>query len=149
MPLREGSLRSLITDEEVADYGGLFFDVVTQILSALDYLASENLVHRDVKPENILYYYTSGKITGSGYHFQLADFGFTHYHTLATSVCGTGCYRAPELEPEKSHVCAPQSHKMDVWSLFATMVAVESKFESFPIRTSDYGIILNALKAKA
>ncbi|KID80989.1 CAMK kinase, partial [Metarhizium majus ARSEF 297] len=109
------------------------------MLSALDYLASARLVHRDVKPENILYY-TSGKIAGSGYHFQL---------DLATSKCGTGFYRAPELVPEKSKVDAPQSHKMDVWSLFATMVAVDSKFESFPIHTSDYGIVLEALLAKA
>ncbi|KIE00750.1 Protein kinase-like domain protein, partial [Metarhizium majus ARSEF 297] len=148
MPLREGSLKSLIKDEKVSNYKDLFFGVVTQMLSALDYLASESLVHRDVKPENILYY-PSGKIAGCGYHFQLADFGFAHHHDLATSKCGTGFYRAPELVPEKSKVDAPQSHKMDVWSLFATMVAVDSKFESFPIHTSDYGIVLEALLAKA
>lgn len=148
MPLREGSLKSLITNKKFHDYKHLYFDVITQMLSALDYLASARLVHRDVKPENILYY-TSGKIAGSGYHFQLADFGFAHYHDLATSKCGTGDYRAPELVPEKSKVKAPQSHKMDVWSLFATMVAVDSKFESFPILTSDYGIVLKALLAKA
>ncbi|KID74486.1 Serine/threonine-protein kinase 10-A [Metarhizium brunneum] len=148
MPLREGSLKSLITDKNFHDYEHLYFDVVTQMLSALDYLASARLVHRDVKPENILYY-SSGQIAGSGYHFQLADFGFAHYHDLATSKCGTGYYRAPELVPEKSKVDAPQSHKMDVWSLFATMVAVDSKFESFPILTSDYGIILKTLLAKA
>ncbi|EFZ00672.1 serine/threonine protein kinase domain protein [Metarhizium robertsii] len=148
MPLREGSLKSLIKEKKVDVNEHLFLDVVTQMLSALDYLASESLVHRDVKPENILYY-PSGKIARCGYHFQLADFGFAHHHDLATSKCGTGFYRAPEMVPEKSKVDAPQSHKMDVWSLFATMVAVDSTFESFPIHTSDYGIVLEALLAKA
>ncbi|KAI1941273.1 hypothetical protein LOZ66_001787 [Ophidiomyces ophidiicola] len=46
--------------------------LLPQILSALDYLAYQNLIHRDVKPANILY-----SIQPNGrYHFYLADFEF-------------------------------------------------------------------------
>lgn len=58
MPLREGSLTGLIKDEiketAIPDYGQFCRDVLRQMLSALDYLASESLVHRDLKPDNIL-----------------------------------------------------------------------------------------------
>ncbi|KAI1289078.1 kinase-like protein [Xylaria venustula] len=122
MPLREGSLTSLIKTTPIPDYNDFCLCVLRQMLSALDYLASESLVHRD-----------------------LADFGLAHHRSLAKTFCGTGYYQAPELWPEKSKVYAPQSPKMDVWSLFATMVAIDSQFKEFPPHTSDYGIVLSAL----
>ncbi|KAI3318579.1 kinase-like domain-containing protein [Xylariaceae sp. AK1471] len=117
-----------------------------KMLSALDYLASENLVHRDLKPDNILYYKLPDK---SGYQFQLADFGLANHLSLAKMVCGTGYYQAPELHPEFSGVRERQSPKMDVWSLLATMAAVDFKFKGFPPRASNYGDVLRALENKA
>ncbi|KAJ2898970.1 uncharacterized protein MKZ38_003539 [Zalerion maritima] len=146
MPFREGSLTSLVKTTSISDYEQLCLNVLRQMLSVLDYLASENLIHRDLKPDNILYYTLPDN---GGLHFQLADFGLAHHCSLAKTFCGTGCYQAPELWPEKSKVSAPQSPKMDVWSLFATIVAVDSQFKEFPPRTSDYGIVLSALEAKA
>lgn len=146
MPLREGSLTSLVKTTPIPDYNELCLTVLRQMLSALDYLASENLLHRDLKPDNILYYTLPDE--GSR-HFQLADFGLAHHRSLAKTFCGTGYYQAPELWPQKSKVYAPQSPKMDIWSLFATIVAVDSRFKEFPPHTSDYGIVLSALEAKA
>lgn len=146
MPLREGTLTWLVKNTPISDNEQLCLIVLTQMLSALDYLASENLVHRDVKPDNILYYTLPDD---GGHHFQLTDFGLAHHCSLAKTFCGTGYFQAPELRPETSKVSAPQSPKMDIWSLFATIVAVDSRFEEFPPHTSDYGIVLGALKAKA
>lgn len=146
MPLREESLTKLVKARPIADYRQLCLNVLEQMLSALDYLANNNLVHRDLKPDNILYYTLPDD---GSLHFQLADFGLAHYSSLATTICGTGYYQAPELYPEKSKVYAPQSPKMDVWSLFATIVAVDSQFKQFPPMTSDYGIVLSALEARA
>ncbi|KAI3326972.1 kinase-like domain-containing protein [Xylariaceae sp. AK1471] len=129
MPLREGSLTSL-----------------EQILSALDYLTNENLIHRDPKPDNILYYALPDD---GGLQFQLADIGLAHHRSLARTFCGTGYYQALELWPDKSGVVAPQSPKMDVWSLFATVVAFDSRFKEFPPQTYDYAISLSALEDKA
>ena len=145
MPLRHGSVTELVKTTPIPDNAEFCCAVLRQMLSAIGYLATKNLVHRDVKPDNILYYKPPGN---SGYHFQLADFGLANQHSLATTVCGTGYYQAPELWPGKSKVYAPQSHKMDVWSLFATIVAVDSRFK-YPPRTFDYSVVLHAMEAKA
>lgn len=146
MPLREDSLTSLVKTKPITDYRQLCLDILGQMLSALDYLANNNLVHRDLKPDNILYYTLPND---GSLHFQLADFGLAHHRSLAKTFCGTGYYQAPELWPEKSKVYAPQSPKMDVWSLFATIVAVDSRFKEFPPRVSDYSSVLSVLRAKA
>ncbi|KEZ43777.1 hypothetical protein SAPIO_CDS3923 [Scedosporium apiospermum] len=145
MPLREGSLTSLINKDSAPSHDDLCAAVLRQMLSALDYLASENLMHRDWKPDNILYY----TLPEGGFHFQLADFGLANYLLVAKTPCGTGYFQAPELRPETSKVFAPQSHKMDIWSLFATMVAIYTRFREFPPLTVDYSVILKALQAKA
>jgi len=145
MPLRDGSLKSLVKNsqsEYVPEKICLLF--MKQILCALDYLASEDLIHRDVKPDNILYSRLS-----EDYWFQLADFGLAHHQSLAKTFCGTGHYTAPELWPQVSGVHANQSPKMDVWSLYATVVAVHSGFTEFPPSIGDYGVVLNLLKTKA
>jgi serine/threonine protein kinase len=144
MPLRSGSLTSLANSPPPdIDYEQLCFMAMGQMLSALDYLASENLIHRDVKPDNVLYSLLNGR-----YLFQLADFGLAHHRSLATTFCGTGYYQAPELWPFISGVNAGQSPKQDIWSLLACIVAVRSRLKEFPPDTTDYGVVLRALRAK-
>ena len=116
-----------------------------QMLSALDYLDNEKIIHRDIKPENILY----DPLPEDRYHFQLADFGLANHSTLATTNCGTGSFQAPEFYPSISKVEARQIPKVDVWSLFATIIAVRSRYWEFPPNTNDYGVVLTALRAEA
>jgi serine/threonine protein kinase len=91
MPLCQGSLASLVQGKK-ADTP-VCKQVLQQILRALDYLASRNLCHRDVKPLNILYH----EVDQGNYHFQLADFGFAKDFRNAKTFCGIILYQAPEL----------------------------------------------------
>lgn len=77
-----------------------------QIMLSLGYLHKQNIIYRDIKPENIL-------IGEDGYLY-LADFGLAKTvkkGELATTFCGTPEYLAPEIIQEKGH-----DHSVDWWA---------------------------------
>ncbi|KAI0390039.1 kinase-like domain-containing protein [Xylariaceae sp. FL0594] len=93
MPLKDGSLGSLFKDGKPIqnnDQGIATKEIATtmshHMLQALDYLAVHKVVHRDVKPDNILYTITRQK----QYHFQLGDFGLSNNQSVAGTWCGHG-----------------------------------------------------------
>ena len=110
MGLKEGTLESLIEDESCPPVAEAVF---YQMLQALDCLALNTVIHRDVKPENILY---TTKPDGR-YQFQLGDFGLCNHAISANTAVGTPLYLAPEMDQN-----GKQTHKADVWSLFVTML---------------------------
>jgi serine/threonine protein kinase len=65
----------------------------SNILLALQHLHSQNILYRDLKPENVL-------VAGDGYA-KIADFGLSKENIQAPdeakSVCGTAEYLAPEI----------------------------------------------------
>ncbi|AEG44558.1 Stk1 family PASTA domain-containing Ser/Thr kinase [Isoptericola variabilis] len=74
---------------------GRTLDVLAQVLAALAAAHRKGLVHRDVKPENVL-------ITADGAHVKVADFGLARAVTEVTStatgtILGTVAYLAPEV----------------------------------------------------
>ena len=111
MGLKEGTLESLI--DGGADNRAVALSVFPQMLSALDRIAIAGIIHRDVKPENILYI----SHPGGQFQFQLGDFGLSNRQVTAVTFCGTPIYMAPEM-----HQAGLQTSKADVWSLFVTML---------------------------
>ncbi|KAG0486066.1 hypothetical protein HPP92_008161 [Vanilla planifolia] len=82
--------------------------IAKQLVRALYYLHSNRIIHRDMKPQNIL--------IGSGSVVKLCDFGFARAMSANTvvlrSIKGTPLYMAPELVREQ-----PYNHTADLWSL--------------------------------
>ena len=82
--------------------------IAKQLVSALHYLHSHRVIHRDMKPQNIL--------VGGDRTVKLCDFGFARAMSSATLVLtiikGTPLYMAPELVQEQ-----PYTHAVDLWSL--------------------------------
>ncbi|XP_021764025.1 serine/threonine-protein kinase TIO-like [Chenopodium quinoa] len=82
--------------------------IAKQLVRALHYLHSNRIIHRDMKPQNIL--------IGSGSIVKLCDFGFARAMSMNTvvlrSIKGTPLYMAPELVREQ-----PYNHTADLWSL--------------------------------
>ena len=82
--------------------------IARQLVQALHYLHSHRVLHRDMKPQNVL--------LGAGSRVMLCDFGFARamspQTTVLTSIKGTPLYMAPELVQEQ-----PYNHTVDLWSL--------------------------------
>lgn len=84
-------------------------DYFLQILSAVEYLHEHNVVHRDLKAENLL-------LTEDYKTIKIADFGFANYYKLDTPLstwCGSPPYAAPELFKGLQYVGPP----VDIWSM--------------------------------
>lgn len=70
-------------------------DICLDVLAALAYVHSRGLMHRDVKPENVVIDDAGERPTAV-----LVDFGFARLlapDRMHTAVVGTPCYTAPEL----------------------------------------------------
>ncbi|OAA56157.1 Protein kinase-like domain protein [Niveomyces insectorum RCEF 264] len=136
MPLREGSVRSLIkradalfTDSDIAKM------VLYQMAKALKYMAKCNMIHRDIKPDNILYRTLHTQDNQPYYQFQLADFGLSQDDAQARSRAGTEPFMAPEVYHRRKQTCIT-----DIWSLFATIAWIynTNNFRDFhPSKTTE------------
>ncbi|KAJ3108272.1 serine/threonine-protein kinase KIN2 [Phlyctochytrium planicorne] len=81
---------------------------IRQIISAVDYCHQNNIVHRDLKIENIL-------IDAAG-NVKLIDFGFSNVYSPSSQLqtfCGSLYFAAPELLRAKSYV----GPEVDIWSM--------------------------------
>lgn len=82
--------------------------IFRQILSGVDYIHKNSIVHRDLKIENIL-------VDENG-NAKIIDFGLSNFYDnkrLLTTFCGSLYFAAPELLLGQKY-CGPE---VDVWSL--------------------------------
>lgn len=99
-----------------------------QLASSLKFLRSKNLVHRDIKPQNLLLatplvgYHDAKSFHDLGFVgiynlpiLKIADFGFARFlpnTSLAETLCGSPLYMAPEILNYQKY-----NAKADLWSV--------------------------------
>lgn len=106
----------------------LVVNYLQQLSSALKFLRSKNLVHRDIKPQNLLLctplldYHDPQEFHQMGFVgiynlpiLKIADFGFARFlpnTSLAETLCGSPLYMAPEILNYQKY-----NAKADLWSV--------------------------------
>lgn len=110
-------------------------DIVCSLAKTVEYLHSQGVVHRDLKPGNIQYADDSGLPES----IRLCDFGFAKQLRAENGLLMTPCYTATFMAPE---VLKRQGYDAacDIWSLgilLYTMIAGFSPFASSPNDTSE------------
>ncbi len=88
-----------------------FRKMAQQILRALMYLDGKQIIHRDIKPDNILF--------DDSDNFFITDFGSSKAQNFTMSVYGSPLYMAPEIFNRTQ-----QTMKMDIWSLGVLILEV-------------------------
>ncbi|XP_053307365.1 serine/threonine-protein kinase SIK2 [Spea bombifrons] len=79
-----------------------------QILSAVEYCHSRNIVHRDLKAENLL--------LDNHMNIKIADFGFGNFYKTGEPLatwCGSPPYAAPEVFEGQQY----EGPQLDIWSM--------------------------------
>ncbi|XP_042730909.1 testis-specific serine/threonine-protein kinase 6 [Lagopus muta] len=106
-------------------------DIFAQVVGAVRYLHDRNLVHRDLKCENVL-------LTADSRRAKLTDFGFSKevnvYPDLCTTFCGSAAYASPEVLMGVPY----DGKKSDMWSLgvmFFVMVTGRMPFNDTNVRS--------------
>ena len=116
--LRGPDLFSLFEQEGAAFFrdDDLLRTVITGVSSALNYMHGMQIVHRNIKLENIVFTddsLTQVKIINFG------DAGYLDSNGRASNVCGSMGYLAPEIFDKESY-----SSDIDIWSLGVVMYAL-------------------------
>ena len=104
--------------------------ILYQVLSGILYLHENNIVHRDIKLENILVDHIEKDISTSEPYFfvKIADFGSSKYferEKKENQIIGTCYYIAPEVIKEK------YNEKCDLWSVGVVLYMLLAKKAPF------------------
>ena len=116
--LNHGSLLSQIDGNKGfgENFGRLIF---AQLLDGLEAIHNSNIVHRDIKLENIM-------LSGDDYTLKYVDFGFATEKSLGYlyNYLGTPNYAAPELHLKKPYLGVYE----DIFSLGVTLFIIPTKY---------------------
>ncbi|KAK6608660.1 hypothetical protein H4I95_04040 [Botrytis cinerea] len=147
----EGDLTSLVTMCHFLPEHAVK-DMTVQLLSALKYLHSINVTHRDIKPDNILCQ------NRNPLHVKITDFGLSKMidteDTFLHTFCGTLLYCAPEVyneypqydrtgqrtnrRIEDSTTQQRYDHAVDVWSLAGVLFYSFCGTPPFPVGAASH-----------
>mmetsp|Transcript_75637 Transcript_75637/g.175370 ORF Transcript_75637/g.175370 Transcript_75637/m.175370 type:complete len:479 (-) Transcript_75637:253-1689(-) len=138
-----GELFAALADPKVAVSEGSVATIGRQLLQALRHLHEQNIVHRDVKAENILLISNPAKTFR--WHIKLIDFGLAmrieqqpscFFHLckeqevpIEELICGTAYYCAPEVWVND------YGPKVDIWA--AGVVLYLALYGTFPFYSGD------------
>ncbi|KAJ0092853.1 hypothetical protein Patl1_25130 [Pistacia atlantica] len=97
--------------------------IITQLLQAISHMHKLGIVHRDIKPDNILF--SSGNIV------KISDFGSAEFFNneseeLMRGVVGTPYYVAPEVVAGRDY-----NEKVDIWSAGVVLYIMLAGFPPF------------------
>ncbi|KAK3147699.1 hypothetical protein QOZ80_3BG0285710 [Eleusine coracana subsp. coracana] len=97
---------------------------IRQLASGLQMLRENNVVHRDLKPQNILLVENNENSL-----LKIADFGFAKFlqpSTLAETLCGSPLYMAPEVMQAQKY-----DAKADLWSVGVILYQLVTGYPPF------------------
>lgn len=133
-----GDLQSFVRNTRKPLEESIIIYIAIEILKALVYLHTHNVIHRDVKPANVFLSEPTVELPKKYeerniFHVMLGDFGIAKVledSDLATTLVGTPYYLSPELVSK--HV---YSKKSDIWSLGVLLYELASQKRPFTGRT--------------
>lgn len=117
--------------------------IFAEITRGLIYLKKRNIIHRDLKLENILVHQEEDQLTHQiEYHIKITDFGCScqYFNKKPTTICGTAEYLAPEICNFK-----PYDFAIDTWALGVIMYELISGHS--PFTSGDNKITMEKIKA--
>lgn len=108
-----GTLAQLIKSSPPLDDDHCSY-IIRQLLLGVEYMHHNDVVHRDLKPDNIMLH-RNANTPDNRYKVKIADFGLSVHseaNQFQSQQCGTVMYMAPELVLKK-----PYSKPVDLWSV--------------------------------
>lgn len=104
---RGGDLSQLLKNNYMKEINIKYY--FKQIIDGMKFLHEKNIIHRDIKPKNIL-------ISDDKKTIKICDFGFAKQYDInmkrVSTVCGSPLYMAPEIYQKTGY-----TNSADVWSL--------------------------------
>ena len=114
-----GDLKTILKKPMREIYAQFYF---SQLANGLKYLDENNIMHRDIKPKNIL-------LTNNRKDLKIADFGFARKMEntdLLDTICGSPLYMAPEIMGNKNY-----NKQTDLWSIGMILYEILFGFHPF------------------